>query len=88
MPNIKSQKKRMKKSREQRASNRSVKSSLKNTIKKFETACESGDLEQVQSSYIESQKALDKAASKGVIHKNKAANKKSSLARAINAMKQ
>lgn len=88
MPNIKSQKKRMRKSIEQRSRNRSIKSALKTKIKSFEAAHEAGDLEQAKVLYVESQKAIDKAASKGVIHKNKAANKKSSMARAIKSMEQ
>lgn len=86
MPNIKSQVKRMRKSEEQRVRNRSVKSALKTTIKKFYAAAETGDAEAAASSYQAAARALDKAASKGVIHKNKAANKKSRMARDLNSL--
>lgn len=86
MPNIKSQIKRMRKSEEQRERNRSVKSSLKTSIKRFYAAAEAGDPETAASSYHAAARALDKAASKGVIHKNKASNKKSRMARDLNAM--
>ena len=86
MPNIKSQIKRMRKSEDQRVHNRSIKSSLKTKIKKFEAALESGDADSARDNYAEAARALDKAASKGVIHKNKAANKKSSMSRDLNSM--
>ena len=86
MPNIKSKIKRMHKSEEQRQRNRNVKSGLRTVIKKFETALESGDAEAARDHFTEASRALDKAASKGVIHKNKAANKKSRMARDLNAM--
>ena len=86
MPNIKSQVKRMRKSEDQRQRNKSVKSALKTDIKKFESALESGDAEAAGQRYSEAARALDKAASKGVIHKNKAANKKSRMSRDLNRM--
>lgn len=86
MPNIKSKIKRMHKSEEQRQRNRNVKSALRTVIKKFETALESGDAESASDIFAEASKALDKAASKGVIHKNKAANKKSRMARELKAI--
>lgn len=86
MPNIKSKIKRMHKSEEQRQRNRNVKSALRTVIKKFETALESGDAESASDIFAEVSKALDKAASKGVIHKNKAANKKSRMARELKAI--
>ncbi len=86
MPNIKSQVKRMRKSEDQRQRNKSVKSALKTDIKKFESALESGDAQAAGQSYSEASRALDKAVSKGVIHKNKAANKKSRMSRDLNSM--
>jgi small subunit ribosomal protein S20 len=86
MPNIKSQVKRMHKSEEQRQRNKSVKSALKTDIKKFESALESGDSEAAGQIFTEAARSLDKAASKGVIHKNKAANKKSRMSRDLNRM--
>jgi small subunit ribosomal protein S20 len=83
MPNIKQQAKRMRKSEDQRMRNKAIKSALKTDIKKYETAVASGDLENAEKAYNEVSRALDKAASKGVIHKNKAANKKSRLYRSL-----
>ena len=86
MPNIKSQIKRMRKSEEQRQRNKSVKSALKTDIKKFEAALQSGDSETARDSYADASRALDKAASKGVIHKNKAANKKSRMSHDLKSL--
>jgi small subunit ribosomal protein S20 len=86
MPNIKSQIKRMRKSEDQRQRNKSVKSALKTDIKKFEDAIQSGDSEAARDRYSETARSLDKAASKGVIHKNKAANKKSRMFRDLKSL--
>ncbi|MBU1672067.1 MAG: 30S ribosomal protein S20 [Actinobacteria bacterium] len=86
MPNIKSQVKRMHKSEQQRVRNRSIKSALKTTIKKFEAASASGDLDSARQTFDDASRELDKAVSKGVIHKNMAANKKSAMARALNGI--
>ncbi len=86
MPNIKSQIKRMRKSEEQRVRNKSVKSALKTDIKKFEAALQSGDSEAARDRFGVAARALDKAASKGVIHKNKAANKKSRMSRDLKSL--
>jgi small subunit ribosomal protein S20 len=86
MPNIKSQIKRMHKSEEQRIRNKSVKSALKTDIKRFEAAIQSGDSEAASESYAAAARALDKAVSKGVIHKNKAANRKSRMSRDLKGM--
>jgi small subunit ribosomal protein S20 len=86
MPNIKSQIKRMRKSEEQRQRNKSVKSALKTDIKKFEDAVQSGDPESASERFSEAARSLDKAASKGVIHKNKAANKKSRMNRDLKSL--
>ncbi len=86
MPNIKSQVKRMHKSERQRVRNRSIVSALKTTIKKFEAASASGDVDSARETFADASKELDKAVSKGVIHKNKASNKKSRMASALNGM--
>jgi small subunit ribosomal protein S20 len=83
MPNIKQQVKRMRKSEDQRQRNRSTKSALKTRIKKFEGALEAGEKETAAAEFKLVARDLDKAASKGVIHKNKAANKKSRMARSL-----
>jgi small subunit ribosomal protein S20 len=86
MPNIKSQWKRMRKSEDQRIRNKGIKSALKTDIKKFETAIAAGEADAAQESFADASRALDKAASKGVIHKNKAANKKSRMSHALSQM--
>ncbi|PKQ27677.1 MAG: 30S ribosomal protein S20 [Candidatus Anoxymicrobium japonicum] len=87
MPNIKSQWKRMRQSEKQRMRNKGVKTALKSDIKKFEAARESGDVEAAAERFKVVSRSLDKAASKGVIHKNKAANKKSRMSKCIAGMR-
>ena len=83
MANIKSAKKRIKVIETKTLNNRMIKSALKTTIKKFEAAVEAKDAKALFTSVT---KSLDMAASKGVIHKNMAARKKSRLAATLNAM--
>ncbi len=83
MPNIKSAVKRLEISRKLNARNVTAKSAMKTTIKKFETAVISGDKEQTQTAYKDVVKTLDKAVSKGFLHKNTAARKKSRLSKKI-----
>jgi small subunit ribosomal protein S20 len=78
--NIKSQIKRIKTNEKARQRNKAVKSSLKTAVRKAREAMEAGDVEKAIVLTREANKKLDKAASKGVIHKNQAANKKSALA--------
>jgi small subunit ribosomal protein S20 len=86
--NIKSQIKRNKQNEKRRLRNKSVKSSLKTAIRKFHTAMEQGDLESATVLMRDASKQLDKAASKGVIHKNQAANRKSAIAKQLTAASQ
>jgi small subunit ribosomal protein S20 len=79
--NIKSQIKRIKTNEKARLRNKSVKSSLKTAIRKFREAADAGDVETATTLMRDANKALDKAASKGVIHANQAANRKSALAK-------
>lgn len=83
MPNNKSKIKRVRKSAEQRMRNRNVKSSFKTKIKRFEAAVAAGDEDAIQESFRDASRELDKAVSKGVIHKNKAANRKSRMAKSL-----
>lgn len=80
MANIKSQIKRNKTNEKARLRNKAVKSSLKTAIRKAREAVVAGDVEAANVAVREASRKLDKAASKGVIHKNAAANKKSALA--------
>jgi small subunit ribosomal protein S20 len=79
--NIKSQKKRNLTNEKARLRNKAVKSSLKTATRRFHRAVEAGDTEQAMAAAQEATRKLDKAVSKGVIHKNQAANRKSSIAR-------
>ena len=81
MANIKSQIKRNKQNEKARLRNKAVKSSLKTSIRRFREAAESGDMERTEAALRAACRNLDKAASKGVIHKNQAANRKSAIAR-------
>lgn len=82
MANIKSQIKRNRQSESARQRNKAERSNLKTKIKKFLGAAESGD-SSAGDLYAEVSKSLDKAAAKGIIHKNKAANQKSRLAKKL-----
>jgi len=79
MANIKSQIKRIRTNEKARLRNKSVKSSVKTAIRKFREAAEAGDKDKAFELLREASKKLDKAASKGVIHPNQAANKKSAM---------
>jgi small subunit ribosomal protein S20 len=79
--NIKSQIKRIKTNEKARQRNVAVKSALKTSVRRFRTAADAGDAEAAQAALTVASKALDKAVSKGVIHKNQAANRKSGMAK-------
>ena len=81
MAKIKSQIKRIKTNEKARLRNNSVKSSLKTSIRKFREAADAGDVATATELMRTASKQLDKAASKGVIHANQAANRKSALAK-------
>ena len=81
MANIKSQIKRIKTNAQRTERNKAVKSELRTWIRKFRAAAESGDKAAAQDALKVASTKLDKAVSKGVIHQNQAANKKSSMAR-------
>ncbi len=81
MANIKSQIKRNRTNEEHRQRNKAVKSELKTWVRKFREAADAGDGTQAQDLLRTATRKLDKAVSKGVIHKNQAANRKSALAK-------
>ena len=81
MANIKSQIKRNKQNEKRHERNKAVKSGLKTAIRKFREAAEAGDKDAAVALGREATKKLDKAASKGVIHKNQAANRKSAISK-------
>ena len=83
MANIKSQIKRNRQNEKRRLRNKSVKSSLKTAIRKFNEAVQAGDTAAAQTLLRDASRKLDKAVSKGVIHKNQAANRKSAIAKRL-----
>ncbi|PZM94847.1 MAG: 30S ribosomal protein S20 [Actinobacteria bacterium] len=83
MANIKSQIKRNRQNEKRRLRNKSVKSALKTAIRKFHEAMEAGDLDKATVLMRDASRKLDKAVSKGVIHKNQAANRKSAIAKRL-----
>ena len=84
MANIKSQEKRIRTNERARLRNQSVKSALRTAIRGFREAVEAGEKDKAGELLVATNRKLDKAATKGVIHKNQAANKKSALALALN----
>jgi small subunit ribosomal protein S20 len=84
--NIKSQIKRNRQNEKRRLRNKSVKSSLKTAIRKFHEATAAGDAEAAGVLMREASRKLDKAVSKGVIHKNQAANRKSAIAKRLDSV--
>ena len=81
MANSKSQIKRNATNEKRRLRNKAVKSSLKTAVRSFREAAASGDKDAAVVALRSASKKLDKAVSKGVIHKNQAANRKSALAK-------
>ncbi len=85
MPNIKSAKKRVQVIEKKTLRNNMIKSAYKTAVKKFEQAIESGNVEEAKALFSEATKKIDQACTKGVIVKNTAARKKSSLSKKLNA---
>ena len=85
MANIKSQKKRILTNEKRRVRNKDARTALKTQIKQFHQALASQDADAARAALQSAGKELDRAASKGVIHSNNAANRKSSMARMLNA---
>lgn len=83
MANIKSQMKRNRTNERNRLRNQHYKSALRTSIRNLREAAASGDKEKAGALLVATSRQLDKAASKGVIHRNQAANKKSALAKTV-----
>ncbi|WP_121256399.1 30S ribosomal protein S20 [Nocardioides ferulae] len=81
MANIKSQIKRNKQNERRHERNKAVKTGLKSAVRRFRELAEAGDKEAATAAARDASRKLDKAASKGVIHKNQAANRKSAIAK-------
>ncbi|MBI0379060.1 30S ribosomal protein S20 [Streptomyces albiflaviniger] len=86
MANIKSQIKRNKTNEKARLRNKAVKSELKTAIRRTREAVAAGDAEKANEAIRIAARKLDKAVSKGVLHKNNAANKKSALAQQVSSL--
>jgi len=86
MPNIKSASKRALLSQKAAARNKAAKSLVKTNIKKFDVAASAGNREAAENAYKTAVKTVDRAATKGLIHKNKAARRKSALTKKLNDM--
>ncbi len=85
MPNIKSAKKRVKIIEKKTSTNNMIKTGYKSAVKKFEEAIAAGNLEEAKVLFSEATKKIDQACTKGVIVKNTASRKKSSLSKKLNA---
>ncbi len=81
MANIKSQIKRNKQNEKRHERNKSVKTGLRSSVRKFRDAADAGDKDTALAASRDATRKLDKAVAKGVIHKNQAANRKSSIAK-------
>ena len=86
MANIKSQKKRIRTNERARLRNQAINSALRTDIRSFREAAEAGDKDKATEALRAASRSLDKAVSKGVIHKNQAANKKSAMAHKANSL--
>ncbi len=86
MANIKSQIKRNKTNEKARQRNKAVKSELKTYVRRVREAVAAGDKDAAEKALTVASRKLDRAHSKGVIHKNQAANRKGKLARAVNSL--
>ena len=86
MPNIKSAKKRVKVTKVKTLKNKMFKTMYKTTLKKFEAAIAEGDKAAAEVAYRNAVSVIDKAASKGIIHANNAARKKSSFTLKLNTL--
>ncbi len=86
MPNIKSAKKRVELSKVAYEKNKADRSELKTNLKKFEAALSGGDRSLAESAYRQAVKSVDQAVIKGLLHKNNAARKKSSMTLKMNKL--
>lgn len=84
MANIKSSKKRARTAKVRTARNKSRKATIKTSIRNFNTAIEANNIEEARTAFVKTERQLDRAVTKGIIHKNTAARKKSRLAKILN----
>ncbi|MDO5076102.1 30S ribosomal protein S20 [Corynebacterium sp.] len=86
MANIKSQMKRIRTNEKRRVRNQAIRSAVRTEIRKFREAVAAGDKAAAEAQLRVASRALDKSVTKGVFHRNNAANKKSRMANAFNKM--
>lgn len=86
MANIKSQIKRIRTNEAARQRNKAVKSALKSTVRRVREALAAGDREAATTALVSASRSLDRAVSKGIIHANQAANRKSALAKQVSSL--
>ncbi len=86
MANIKSAKKRILVTKTRNERNKAIKSNVKTAVKKVFAAVEAGDKAAANAALVEATSVIEKAASKGVFHKNTAARKVSAVAKAVNTL--
>lgn len=86
MANIKSQMKRIRTNEKARLRNQSIRSAVRTEIRKFRAAVDAGDKAAAETQLRVASRKLDKAVTKGVFHRNTAANRKSGMAKALNRM--
>jgi len=84
LPNIKSAKKRVLVAEARNARNKAERSAMKTAVKKFESFVSNGNRTEAEDAYKVAVKAVDKAAAKGILHKNNAAHKKSAMTLMLN----
>jgi small subunit ribosomal protein S20 len=84
--NIKSQIKRNRQNEAAHERNKAVKSALKTAVRKFREAAQAGNADEAKAAALDAARRLDKAASKGVIHKNQAANRKSAIHKQVSSL--
>lgn len=86
LANIKSQIKRIQTNEKARIRNKAVRSEVRSAVRAVRTAIEAGSADEAQAALKTASRKLDKAVSKGVLHKNNAANRKSKLAKQVNGL--
>ena len=86
MPNIKSSIRSVKTDAERRAKNNQVKSQMRTATRKTVDSVAAGQVEEAKAAFVKATSVIDKAANKGVLHKNTAARKKANLAAKVNAL--
>ena len=86
MANIKSQQKRVITNEKRRVRNQAVRSAVRTEVRKFRDLLNSGDKAAAEAQLRVTSRKLDKAVTKGVFHRNNAANKKSALAKSVNKL--